>query len=49
MSTPSHGPDDANKQGQMPRNKARLLIVLTLLLILIVIFGYMLLVSRVGR
>jgi hypothetical protein len=32
----------------MPKNKARLLLVLTFLLMLVVVFGYLLLVSQAG-
>jgi hypothetical protein len=33
----------------MPRNRARMLIVLAVVVVLVVIFGHMLLVSQVGN
>jgi hypothetical protein len=45
----SHDPDGTGKGRKMPRNRARTLILLALLAIIIVVFGYMLLVSQVGQ
>ncbi|GAB3347879.1 hypothetical protein [Modestobacter lapidis] len=40
--------DHADEKGRMPRNRARTLILLTLLVIFVVAFGYMLVVSQTG-
>ncbi|GAA4728561.1 hypothetical protein GCM10023328_03770 [Modestobacter marinus] len=45
----SQGPDDRpdrTGQGRLPKNRARLLIVGTFVLILVVVFSYMLLVAN---
>jgi 4-hydroxybenzoate polyprenyltransferase len=39
------GPDRPSGQGRIPRNRARLLIVLTFVVIIVVVFGYMILVA----
>jgi hypothetical protein len=44
-----HGRDRDAGQGRIPRKWARILLVLTVVVILVVIFGYMLLVSQVGN
>ena len=49
MAASSHDPDDTGKRRKMPANRARTLILLALLAIIIVVFGYMLLVSQVGQ
>jgi hypothetical protein len=48
MSTPDDGDDDARAQRQVPKNRFRLLFVGTVLLIIVVIFGYLLLVGTRG-
>jgi 4-hydroxybenzoate polyprenyltransferase len=44
MASPDR-PDRPTGQGRLPRNRARLLIVLTFVVIIVVIFGYMILVA----
>jgi hypothetical protein len=44
-----HGRDRDVGRGRIPRNRARILLVLTVVVILVVIFGYMLVVSQVGN
>jgi hypothetical protein len=44
MASPQ-GPDRPSGQGRMPKNRFRLLAVLTFLVIIVVIFGYMLLIA----
>ena len=44
-----HGRDRDVGRGRIPRNRARILFVLTVVVILVVIFGYMLVVSQVGN
>jgi hypothetical protein len=48
MSTPDAGDPDAREQRRVPRNRFRALFIGTFLLILVVIFGYMLLVGNIG-
>jgi hypothetical protein len=48
MSHPPHDRRPADGGGQLPKNRARLLIVATLVVILVVVFGYLLLVSQAG-
>ncbi|WP_164700693.1 hypothetical protein [Modestobacter sp. KNN46-3] len=48
MSERPDGRPDRTGQGKMPKNRARLLIVGTFVLILVVIFSYMLLVGSSG-
>jgi hypothetical protein len=43
------GRDDTGKNAKLPKNRARTVILLTVLAILVVVFGYLLLVSQVGR
>ena len=38
-------PERPSGQGRMPRNRFRLLVVLTFVVIIVVIFGYMILVA----
>jgi hypothetical protein len=45
MASPQ-GPDRPSGQGRMPRNRFRLLAILTFVVILVVIFGYMLLIAN---
>ena len=44
MASPQ-GPDRPSGQGRMPKNRFRLVVVLTFVLIIVVIFGYMLLIA----
>jgi hypothetical protein len=44
-----HGRDRDVGRGRIPGNRARILLVLTVVVILVVIFGYMLVVSQVGN
>jgi hypothetical protein len=48
MASPD-GPDQSPRRGRMPRNRARLLLIAVVLLVLVVIFGYMLLVSGINN
>jgi t-SNARE complex subunit (syntaxin) len=48
MTTGSAGRRDDGRQGRMPKNRARLLIVLAVVVILVVVFGYLLIVSQAG-
>jgi hypothetical protein len=43
------GRNGTGKHAKLPKNRARTIILLTILAIVVVIFGYMLLVSQVGR
>jgi hypothetical protein len=45
MASPDR-PDRPSGQGRIPRNRVRLIIVVTFVVILVVIFGYMLLVAN---
>jgi hypothetical protein len=45
MSRPSDGEPDASAQRQVPKNRFRALFIGVVLLIIVVIFGYMLLVG----
>jgi hypothetical protein len=45
MASPPQGRDRGKRQGRMPRNRARGLLILAVVVILVVIFGYMLVVS----
>jgi hypothetical protein len=47
MSTP-HRDDDDRAQRQVPRNRFRLIVISVVALIIVVIFGYMLLVGLNG-
>ena len=47
MSTP-HRDDDHRAQRQVPRNRFRLIVISVVALIIVVIFGYMLLVGLNG-
>ena len=46
MADTPHGPGGG---GKLPRNRFRLVVVLTVALILVVVFGYLLLVSQIGQ
>jgi hypothetical protein len=48
MSTGSEGRRDGGRQGRIPKNRARLFIVLAVVVILVVVFGYLLIVSQAG-
>ena len=48
MSTPSDDDREARAQRQLPRNRFRIVVIAVFALILVVIFGYMLLVSALG-
>jgi hypothetical protein len=43
------GRNDTGRHAKLPKNRARTIILLTILAIFVVVFGYMLLVSQVGR
>jgi hypothetical protein len=47
MSTSSNHPSDPHR-GRLPKNRARTLILVTIVVILVVAFGYMILVSALG-
>jgi hypothetical protein len=47
MSTPHRDPDD-RAQRQVPRNRFRVLVISVVVLIIVVVFGYMLLVGLNG-
>ncbi len=49
MTGPAHDRDPGDERGRMPRNRFRTLVLLAVLVILVVVFGYMLLVSQVGN
>jgi flagellar basal body-associated protein FliL len=46
---PPKDPDQRPGSGRLPRNRVRLLFIALVVLVLVVIFGYMLIVSGVGN
>jgi hypothetical protein len=48
MTHPPHDRRPAGGGRRIPKNRARLLLVLTFVLVLVVVFGYLLLVSQAG-
>jgi hypothetical protein len=46
--TPPKGPYERPGAGRLPRNRARMLLIAVVVLVLVVIFGYMLFVSGVA-
>ena len=49
MAASPDGRNGTGKHQKMPRNRGRIIVALTIVAILVVVFGYLLLVGQIGR